>query len=286
MLSRSSTFYRDVPRRFPRVPAPWSRSHYSTDLYDRRTGAPSKRLLEIAAHLRSEGLVRVPIDLEAIQRLPPDATVMEFGAGDGDVLPVLWQAIPKGTIFVMDQCAEVIRSLCGEFRGPFQFTQGRRPRDANQAPASLDYVRATRVAPYLDNAELELFFADVGHLLKPGGSLFITACHESQTPVESFRTHSLEQVIGIAGKAFLKPERVEVAFVRPGQSHEPAEVLEFSVADVTPEGLSKLDKEIAERRACHAGDLEVEMRFWFARGSAELSVKHKLERGVIRCRPR
>jgi SAM-dependent methyltransferase len=232
--------------------------------------------LETAAHLRSEGLVRVPIDLEAIQRLPPDATVLEFGAGDGDVLPVLWQAVPKGIVVVMDQCVEVIRSLRDEFRGPFRFTQGRRPRDAGQAFASLDYVRSKRVAPYLDDAELEQFFADVADLLKPGGSLFITACHESQTPVESFRTHSLAQVIGIAGKAFLKPDRVEVAFIRPGQSHEPAEVLEFSVADVTPEGLRKLDKEIAERRACHAGDLEVEMRFWFARGSAELSGQHKL----------
>ena len=169
------------------MPALRSQS-YSTDDWDRRTGEPTQKLLKVAAHWRLEGrLVPAPIDFEAIQRLPPNASVMEFGVGIGDALSVLQQAVPEGNVFAMDRNAEAISSLCTDFGASIHFTQGERPTDANLAAASMDYVRATRVAPYLGEQGLKNFFKDVGYLLKPEGSLFITACHDSQTPVESVR---------------------------------------------------------------------------------------------------
>jgi Methyltransferase domain len=280
MWSRSSgiAFSRTAIKPFPNRST--SLKTYSTE-FDRR-GAPSKKLRQVAAYWRWEGRpVPDPIDLKAMKKnLPPNATVMEVGPGDGHVLPFLQDLAREGKIgkvIVVDQNGEVISELSDEFRYPFHFTRGDRPNLATKEPASLDYVRATRVVPYLNDAQLEQFFTDVGPLLKRGGSLFITAYHASQTPV--FRTHSLEQVIVIAGKGCLKPDQLEVAFSKPGQYHEPLEVHQFSVADVTPEELREHDKAIkatAERWACHAGDIEVEMRLLFVFGDVETSVRPTL----------
>jgi len=261
----SATALRTNLERAPRLPTPRSRN-YSTDSWNSQTGEPSPTMLQVAPYWRSEGQLPSPVDLKAIQGLLKDATVMEFGAGIGDVLPVLQNKLSQGRVIVVDQSAEVIGHLRNEFGGVFHFAQGRRPRDAGQAIASVDYVRARRVVPYMKEEELAQFFEDAADLLKPEGALFITAYHISQTEVPLFRTHSLEEIVGIAGRAGFEADQIEVAFIRPGQSHEPLHVLGFGAEGAASARLGEYDELIRQQRSnSDAGEIEVEMRIRFTR---------------------
>jgi 2-polyprenyl-3-methyl-5-hydroxy-6-metoxy-1,4-benzoquinol methylase len=264
----------------PKGPTPNSKT-FSTQFDER--GAPSNEVRKSAAHWRWDMRpVPPPIDRKTLESLLKaiedgvEISMLEIGPGDGHVLSFLKPLTQKGAnVLVMDQNKEVISDLRDEFGGNlFDFKEGERPSHATKERQ--DYVRATRVVPHLDDAELEHFFTDVGFLLKHDGSLFVTAYHKSQTPVHGFGTQSLEQILEIAGKGLLKPDQFEVAFVRPGRSHEPLETLSFDVADVTPEVLKEHDKEIAGRRAELGGDIEVEMRLRFVRADAKPSIRHRL----------
>ncbi|GAA4358807.1 hypothetical protein GCM10023165_54180 [Variovorax defluvii] len=260
LLSRLSVNVLRSPAGTPRA------RHYGTDPWDERTGEPAPTLWQVVPYWRSEGLLPSPADLNAIEGLPPDATVMEFGAGIGDVLPVLQGVLTRGRVIVVDQSAEVIRHLRSEFGGVFHFARGRRPRDAGQAAASVDYVRARRVVPYLNEEELAQFFEDTADLLKPKGALFVTAYHLSQTEVPMFRRHSLEDIVDQAATAGFETDRIEVAFIRPGHSHEPLQVLELGPKGLASDCLPEYDALIRQHRAnSDAGDIEVEMRFRFTR---------------------
>jgi len=247
---------------------------YSTDSWDRKTGAPSRKSIEVESHNRRTGdgaPPPAPEDEAAIRSLSRDATVLEYGPGTGDALPALSAAVTHGRIFVVDQSADVVRILGQEFgEERFRFIEGSRPNSMGEPPGIVDYMRARKVAPYLDPHGMRNLFEDAEHLVKPGGTLFFTSYHESQSRLEGFNLHSLAQTIDIAGGTTLKARRVEVAIFGPREV-QARETFELALDDVTPERIKELDQHINERRACHGDPIEVEMRFYFGKVSPKTS---------------
>jgi SAM-dependent methyltransferase len=220
-------------------------------------------MLKYGEHLLDEGRYAEPVDLGTIQKLRPEASVLEFGPGLGFALPALQRAVPQGRVVVVDQCPEVMTTLQASFRGPsFVFAQGKRPGDSGQAPSSIDYVRARRVLPYLDEQGLADFMSDSSELLKPGGSLFFTAHHPSQSDMLLFRTHSVEAITTFASRTPLKVESFEVAVIST-EDRKTREVLQFDLADATPERMKEIDSIIASRGDVGGEFVELEMRFHF-----------------------
>ena len=140
-----------------------------------------------------------------------------------------------------------------------------RPRGDEIEPASIDYARSRKVAPYTDSQQLRDQFKDVNYLLKDTGTFFFTAEHASegpQTASADFRTHSIGEIVKLAAENLLAAPRVQVAMFRAG-SHEPAELIDFELADTSDATLKHFDDVVASRRAQVGGELQVELRFSF-----------------------
>jgi hypothetical protein len=234
--------------------------NYSTEGWDKKTGAPSEMLLAVGAHWHSEDRFAPTTDYKIINSLPTDAKVLEFGPGIGNALGQLKRAVPQGMVVAVEKDKRVKDSLELTFGGGnLRLVEGERLRDAGVAPKSQDYIRTSRVMPYQTEVEWQHFFEDASELIKEDGKVYVTAYHSSQTEVEYFRTQTLAELVRIGNAAGLTPTEMEIAIVAPGATM-PLETFKLDAREATSARLEALDDAIASRRSAHHSDVEVEMR--------------------------
>jgi 2-polyprenyl-3-methyl-5-hydroxy-6-metoxy-1,4-benzoquinol methylase len=107
----------------------------------------------------------------------PDARILDFSCGQGDVIAALLPHLTSGQeISACDFSATYVDAVQERFRGDARFKGAML---VTQLPGPLpaghyDIVYATEVIEHLDDTELERMLAECQRILRPGGRVFFT----------------------------------------------------------------------------------------------------------------
>ena len=117
---------------------------------------------------------RVPFYEVAERFLPPhkDATVLDVGSGEGHFVRHLNLGNRYERVFLLESNPETVKHLRNAYDNAVVYTA---PERLPFEDESVDYIHSSHMLEHLDPLELYTFVKEVDRVMKPGGSVVISA---------------------------------------------------------------------------------------------------------------